>query len=175
MENQEIWKPVVGYEGIYEVSDLGRVRRVKAAQGTLAGKVLTPIKGRFGYFSVHLHADRKRKLVRIHRLVADAFHGTSELPLVRHLDGNPQNNIPSNLAHGTAQDNANDRVAHGNQFRGNQNSGKTHCKNGHEFSIENTRLVLQSNGRPTRICQECSRDKARAWEARRPKRIRNRH
>lgn len=172
--SSELWKPVVGYEGLYEVSDLGRVKRIKAAQGTRPGMILAPIEGKRGYLSVHLHGSGARKLVRIHRLVADAFHGVSPLPLVRHLDGNPKNNIPSNLAHGTAQENANDRVAHGNQFLGNQNSVKTHCKHGHEFTPENTRVCDQPNGRPARKCKTCERETSRRAEARRGKRHRSR-
>lgn len=166
MENSEIWKPVVGYEDTYQVSDLGRVRRVKAAQGTRVGWVLTPIKGKRGYLSVHLHSERSRRLVRIHRIVAEAFHGVSDLPLVRHLDGNPENNVPSNLAHGTAQENANDRVAHGRQYLGNQNSQKTHCKNGHGFTPENTKMRRDSkSGRMSRRCRICLRamDQRKYW------------
>lgn len=158
MGNPEFWKPVVGYEGIYEVSTLGRVRRVKAAQGTRVGTVLAPIEGNHGYLSVHLHADRKRKLVRIHRLVAEAFHGVSDLPLVRHLDGDPTNNRPENLAHGTSQENALDRVRHGRSTDVNGNSNKTSCKWGHEFTSENTKLRLNhKTKRMSRQCRQCER------------------
>lgn len=172
--SQEVWKPVVGYEGTYEVSDLGRVRRIAASQGTRPGVVLKPLAtSHGGYLAVHLHqAPEPRKLVRIHRIVAEAFHGVSDLPLVRHLDGDPTNNIPSNLAHGTADENARDRVRHGRSSANNQNLTKTHCKYGHEFTPENTRVRIQPNGRPSRKCRTCERRVSREQEARRAERVR---
>jgi len=159
VENQEVWKPVVGYEGIYDVSDGGRVRRVKPAQGTRAGQILKPIETKVGgYLGVHLHHAQGRKFVRIHRLVAEAFHGPSEMPLVRHLDGNPKNNVPSNLKFGTPQQNADDRVAHGRSSTSNQNTKKSHCVHGHEFTQENTKTTVNAaTGRSSRKCRECMR------------------
>jgi len=53
----------------------------------------------------------------VHRIVCTVFHGQAPSPLheVRHLDGNPQNNVPSNLAWGTHAENMGDMVAHGRQ------------------------------------------------------------
>jgi hypothetical protein len=75
---QEVWQPVVGYEGLYEVSDLGRVRSVPGwkwnGQAThwFEGRLLKP-QGKGRYLHVALSKNGKVKCRRIHRLVADAF------------------------------------------------------------------------------------------------------
>jgi hypothetical protein len=160
----EIWKPVVGYEGIYEVSSHARVRRVRAGQGTRSGHILSPVVGKKGYLQVKL----LRKVTRIHRIVAMAFLGESDLPLVRHLDGNPANNIPSNLAWGTSQDNTDDRVRHGRTTYAGSSKLATHCKWGHEYTPENTRYEVKKNcHRPARRCRECARnDNRRSYQRR---------
>lgn len=156
---EEVWRPVVGYENEYEVSSLGRVRRVKAAQGARVGRILAqqemPLRG--GYMSVGLTKGCLKKRFRVHRLVADAFLGPSDLPLVRHLDGDPKNNSAANLMHGTVSENAQDRTAHGKSRTTNQNSAKTHCIRGHEFTPENTIIRRQaSGGRTGRRCRSCT-------------------
>lgn len=88
---EEIWKDVVGFEGLYQVSNLGNVRSER--------KVLKPLKRRHGYLSVFLY-DRKGdyKQVSIHRLVAEAFipnpNGYAE---VNHKDECKTNNVATNL------------------------------------------------------------------------------
>lgn len=67
----ETWRPVVGYEGLYEVSDQGRVRSLK--RNTTNGKILIPIKNKSCYLNVHLSIDGISRLFRLHRLVAFAF------------------------------------------------------------------------------------------------------
>lgn len=163
MYEGERWLPVVGYEGLCEVSDRGRVRRVGAASGAQVGHVLSlvELRKRGGYFAVGLRNGQKCKMMRVHRLVAAAFIGPSDLPLVRHLDGNPKNNYVSNLAYGDASQNAQDRTLHGRSRDSNQNTGKTHCKYGHEFTPENTIFRTSPNGRPARRCRECRRSRGR--------------
>lgn len=73
-EASEAWRPVVGYEGVYEVSSFGRVRRVAPAFGANPGQVLAPIVN-FGYLHVDLSCENVVQRYRIHRLVADAFIG----------------------------------------------------------------------------------------------------
>ena len=68
MENEK-WKPVFGYDGIYEVSDLGRVRSRYSGEW----KVMTPSKTGSGYLKVILCKDKQKKQRMVHRLVADAF------------------------------------------------------------------------------------------------------
>lgn len=154
----EIWKPVVGYEGSYEVSNLGRVKRTRPAQGTRPGHILSPVVGKKGYLQVKL----LRKVVRVHRIVAKAFLGESDLPMVRHLDGNPANNSAENLAWGTSQDNTDDRVRHGRTTYAGPAVLPSHCKWGHEYTPENTRYEVKKNcQRPARRCRECARNENR--------------
>ena len=92
MENREIWKDVKGYEGLYQVSNLGRIWSVKSQ------KYLKPYEGN-GYLKVDLFAkNRKRKKEYVHRLVALAFvPNPYNLPQVNHKDGNKKNDTVENL------------------------------------------------------------------------------
>ena len=65
----ERWKDIDGYDGAYQVSDLGRVRSHKSGEW----KVMRPRKDRFGYLSIGLRKDGKQKCFYVHRLVANAF------------------------------------------------------------------------------------------------------
>ena len=91
----EEWKPIPGYEGLYEVSNYGRVRSFKWSSN---GKILSPGKDGSGYLFVTLCKDGKTKLRRMHRLVAEAFiPNPNNLPLVNHMDECKKNNYFGNL------------------------------------------------------------------------------
>lgn len=77
-----------------------------------------PLKGHFtkkGYRTVSLCHNNKKVSRSVHRLICSAFHGPSPSPVhqVRHLDGNPNNNLPGNLCWGTQAENWQDRRIHG--------------------------------------------------------------
>ena len=126
----EQWRPVVGYEGLYEVSDHGRVRSldrlvvcVTGVQRVIPGRLMRfkpPIKKYNPYYQVGLTRDGKQKYYAIHVLVLSAFVGPrpSNLMWGRHLDGSPLNNHASNLAWGTAKENSADSIRHGTRPRG---------------------------------------------------------
>ena len=106
MEN---WKDIKDYENIYQVSNLGNVRRVyKKKKGF--GK-LNPIKHSGGYQRLKLRNKGNDKDVYIHRLVADAFLDRKGLKIVNHVDGDKTNNNVNNLEWVTQREN----VSHGNQ------------------------------------------------------------
>ena len=97
---KEEWRPVVGYEGRYEVSSLGRIRRVK---------IIIPSKKKHGYMQVSLvDGNGVRKSLRLHRIVAEAFLPNPDgKPQVNHRDEDPENNRADNLEWATAEENTN--------------------------------------------------------------------
>lgn len=141
---EEEWRPVVGWEGYYEVSSLGRVRNVASGPGRRVGHILKTHAGR--YVQVGLCRGGNPQTHYVHRLVCEAFNGPPPSPEttdVLHWDDNPANNTPGNLRWGTVSDNLRDAVRNGG-YR-NQNTGKERCIRGH---------VLPE----TRKCLQCVRD-----------------
>lgn len=104
----EEWKDIVGFEGVYAISNYGRVksydRLVKRKNGnhyTMKGRIMKPnivgVKGK-QYYSVDLFIDTKRFNFRIHRLVAEAFiPNPNNYPCVNHKNENKLDNNVSNL------------------------------------------------------------------------------
>lgn len=160
-EHIEEWRAVVGYEGRYEISSLGRVwscvRRCSYDNRSrlVGGYLLKITPGNRGYLVVSLWIDNRMELMHVHRLVCEAFRGPRPSGLeVRHLDGNPLNNCLDNLLYGTPAENSQDMLRHG---RSNYAS-RTHCKHGHEFTAENT--TPRTRGSSTsRVCRTCERDR----------------
>lgn len=122
----EIWKPVVGYEGRYEVSNLGRIRSLdryclgKDGREELhKGKILRPwVSLRGQYLYVTLSCKKKKT---VHSVVAEAFLGRRPDGYdILHLDGNRQNNSINNLRYGTRKENLNQTYEYG----GRQAAGK---------------------------------------------------
>lgn len=106
MENIEIWKDVKGYEGLYQVSNLGRVKSLERDvfnyRGTLMHhmeeKILVQRIGKRGYAYVNLYLNGKYKSIQTHRLVALAFIPNPEnKPQVNHIDEVKTNNAVENL------------------------------------------------------------------------------
>lgn len=71
----EVWKPIKGYEGLYEVSNMGRVRSLRNNHGNYREKILKQQDNGDGYLQVTLYKDGKAKHFTVHRLVAMAFCG----------------------------------------------------------------------------------------------------
>ena len=122
----ERWLPVVGYEELYEVSDLGRIRSLSRMAGTRGGPNTRCIPGRVlkpGFDGNYCHftpcAEGIQRTAKIHATVLDAFVGVCpEGQECRHLDGNKRNNRLANLAWGTKKENAADALRHGTYRRG---------------------------------------------------------
>jgi hypothetical protein len=119
----ESWRPVPGYEGIYAVSDGGRVMRVASASGTQAGHVLVGGITSSGYLGVTLMKTGQQRTEHVHVLVCRAFWGDrpSEDHEVRHLNGHRIDNRAVNLAWATHAENSADMRAHGTSQWGGKN------------------------------------------------------
>jgi hypothetical protein len=103
---QEQWKPIEGFEGLYEVSDLGNIKSLNYNHTIGNVKLLKPVKNKGDYFQVTLYKDKIQFIKKIHRLVAQAFiPNPDNKPQVNHIDGNKQNNAVSNLEWTTSQEN----------------------------------------------------------------------
>lgn len=103
------WKPIKDYEDLYIVSNTGLVKRIKFINGKHnfeQQRLLKPVLNKDGYMFVRLCKDGKTKNKRIHKLVANAFLGESDLQ-VDHIDGNKQNNRLDNLEYVTPKENTN--------------------------------------------------------------------
>ena len=154
----EEWRSVVGFEGFYEVSNIGNVRSVERVIHVgpggyprfLRGQPIRPYPcGPGGYPHVILRRNGQRHHRYVHRMVLEAFRGPCPDGFVTcHNDGNHQNNRIDNLRWDTQQSNIFDIVAHGRHAQAN----KTHCKHGHSFSPENTYINPASGQRSCRTC-----------------------
>ena len=112
---KETWLSVVGMEGFYEVSDMGRVRSKHLRGRPTKDGILAQTPNRKGYLRVHL-SDGVHKFSRVvHRLVLDAFHGPqpSCIHECNHKDGKKSNNVFSNLEWVTPVENNAHSVASG--------------------------------------------------------------
>ena len=108
---EEIWKDIKGYEGLYQISNLGRVKSLPKVKRTPTTEYIT--KARFlpwkickgGYYRVSLSKKSKSKYFSIHRLVANAFLGENGDLTVNHKDENKANNSVENLEYMSLKDN----------------------------------------------------------------------
>lgn len=153
----ETWRPVVGYEDFYEVSDLGQIRsldrvmphaRYPGHTQRLTGRVLSPGISN-GYLSVVLSAEARRRVVKVHTIVAEAFLGPRPTDRVAcHENGIRTDNRLINLRYDTVSANVRDAVRHGTHSQ----ASKTHCKRGHEFTPQNISWTSEG-GRRCRACR----------------------
>lgn len=142
---EEIWKDMPGYEGLYQASNLGRIKSLdkvvfqKAKNNSTSkhiykGKILKPILHDTGYNYVTLNC----KNISVHRLVAKTFIPNMEnKPFVNHIDGNKLNNNANNLEWCTAKEN----MQHA--FENNLINNKTKLKK--ESELKNIKKATLSN------------------------------
>lgn len=147
---EEIWKPVVGFEGLYEVSNLGRVRslnRIVVDKNMRAvfhkGKVLS-LRNNGGYYAVILTPKEGRRVNRtVHRLVGFAFIPNPEnKPEIDHIDGNPRNNKVDNLHWVTHKENSCMPIRRANMSKAKMGAGSGFYGK-RNLEVKNSKPVLQ--------------------------------
>lgn len=153
----EIWLPIAGWDGLYEVSDLGRIRslrRLDSVGRTVAGRIMRPSKHKKGYRFVCLGRDATKTYLRVHRVVLTAFVGACPEGMEGcHNDGNLANNRLANLRWDTPSSNTKDKVTHGTHNEARKDS----CPRGHDLVAPN--LVASKVLRGARECLACSRSR----------------
>lgn len=127
MQELELWKPVTGCEGRYEVSNLGRVRSLDRYVRTAFNPRLTRGRVLRGFAGDRRHYPNvviEGKSILVHRAVLEAFVGPCPDGMeCRHLNGDRRDNRLGNLAWGTRQENMADNVLHNKTCKGEKNSG----------------------------------------------------
>jgi len=157
-----MWKPVVGYEGTYEVSaELQQVRsldRVTSHGRRIKGTTLKVQTQDTGYKTVMLYKGQRGSTRSLHTIIAKAFIGPAPegKPFVLHRDDDKANNTLSNLYYGTSAENCDDMVRNGTH----RQIQKSHCPQGHLLEAPN--LMPSQLRRGQRACLACNRAHAYA-------------
>lgn len=134
----EEWRDIEGYEGLYQVSDWGRVRSLNYHRQGVT-KIMKP-QLRCGYYRIQLKKDKVSSNKSIHKLVAKAFIPNIEnKPIIDHIDGNSKNNVAWNLRWCTQLENNNFEIHINNLSKGQK--GRKHSSD----SIEKKRKSLYKN------------------------------
>ena len=130
---EEVWRDIEGYEGLYQVSNMGRVKslgRKDRFGRVIKERILEPAVTHNGYLRVGLHVDGKRKMLRVHRLVCEAFHENPDNKSeVNHVNENKTDNRACNLEWSTRTENCN----HGSR---NERVAKALSKPIGQFSLD---------------------------------------
>ena len=143
---EEVWKPIKDYEGLYEISNLGRVRNLNY-KGSGKGKILKNTKDSKGYLIVGLTKNGKRKLFKIHRLVAEAFIPNPEdKPFIDHINTIRDDNRIENLRWCTQKENCNNEISKKKMSENHANfKGENHHMYGKHHSKETKRKISEAN------------------------------
>lgn len=157
---KEEWKPVIGYEGLYEISNLGRVKSVlrvvprkNGIPQTINEKIKATSKNPQGYTTVVLYNGGQGRTVTVHSLVMAAFVGPRpEGYDICHSNDDRSDPRLENLRYDTRRENNLDAVKRNRNF----NTKKTHCHRGHPLSGDNI-----YNDPNKRACKTCARGRAR--------------
>ena len=148
MKKEEIWKDVQGYEGRYQVSNLGRVRSLR--NKCTKDRVMS-LGHKQGYSIIHIRVNGKRKMLLVHRLVAKAFIPNPEnKPQIDHINGIRDDNRVENLRWCTPIENMNNPITI--QRMKKSLSGENHPMYGKHLTKESREKI--SIARKGRYCGE---------------------
>jgi hypothetical protein len=158
----ERWLPVVGYEGLYDVSDMGRVRsldRVLNDGRNWPGRILKPLMNKdrpYPHVALRIAGHRVDKY--IHQLVLETFVGSRPIGLEAcHLNDIPADCRLTNLRWDTQSANRRDRIRNGKDY----NVNKTKCPKGHPYNKEHTLFTKEG----WRYCKTCVNERRRTARA----------
>jgi hypothetical protein len=155
----ELWRSVCGYEGYYSISNLGQVRRDGRARSARVGKILRPQTHANGYLVVGLWRANKRKLMRVHRLVTEAFLGPHPDGYeVNHKDADRGNNRLSNLEYVTRSQN----LRHASKL------GRLNIKRGEaspraKYSDQEVQAIREASGSIRQIANRFAMPQSTVW------------
>ena len=163
-EECEVWRDIEGYEGLYQVSNLGRVhsldRFVPRKTGTVQkvhGRVLKPQKDKDGYLQVGLWKENKAKKAKVHRIVAKAFvPNLNDLPEINHINEVKDDNRVNNLEWCTRKENINHgtRTEQVAKTRGKSVIG-VNLNTGKKFTFKSMREASKFGFHPSAIRKVC--------------------
>jgi hypothetical protein len=102
---KEIWKDIKNFEGVYQISNLGRFKRIKPASGAKVGHILKPGKHPLGYQTIILSNHSKLKRFMVHKLVCETFNGPALGREPNHKNGIKTDNKVKNLEWVTHKEN----------------------------------------------------------------------
>lgn len=156
---EEAWKPVLGFEGLYEVSDQGNVRSLNrtiphgngSSVRSLQGRTLQATPNQRGYLTVALWADGAERRKLVHRLVLEAFLGPCPDGMEGcHRDGNRTDNRLARLRWDSHSENMRDV----NRYGVHHHTAKSACPQGHHLVAPN--LIPARLEKGWRICHSCA-------------------
>ena len=136
----EIWMPISKYEGLYQVSNLGRIKSLYSRTNNLKkGNIIKQRKNINGYLTVGLTKNNKQKTLRVHRLVAKEFcSNPKNKPCVNHIDGKKENNNYLNLEWVTYSEN------HKHAYKNNLMNRKGEFHNNSKLTNEDVIYIRKS-------------------------------
>lgn len=143
---EEVWKDIEGYEGLYEISNLGNVKSLVNHNGVSREKILNPTIVK-GYKKVNLYKNKTSKIYAVHRLVAQAFlPNPHKLPCINHKDENKQNNVVINLEWCTNKYNTNYGTCIERRAKSKSKKVYQYSKDGVLISVWESTKECQRNG-----------------------------
>ena len=162
MGEVEQWKDVVGYEGYYQVSNLGRVKSVDrvnvnrlGVSRKLKGRILRPaVRTKYGYLGVILSKNNIKQTILVHKLVATTWLGPQPKgQQIRHGAGRWLDNSVKNLCYGTHRDQRLDMIRDGTH-----DGRPVRRSDGQEF-LSLSEAARKSNCTATKICAVCRNER----------------